>query len=220
MHKILRDNGLSLVLFALFVACWAGQAIAGWLVFNDEQLKHGHAAIGFFAYLATSHFLEATAENWESEFLQMAAYVVFAAYFFQRGSAESKDPDKLQDDVDVEPERGRVAPDAPWPVRRGGWILALYRYSLSIAFALLFLFSFVIHALSGWRLDNLERIQHGDEAQALSAFVTSSQFWFEAMQNWQSEFLSVLSIVVLSIFLRFKGSPESKPVAMANSETP
>jgi len=219
MRRFLRDNGLTLVLLACFLAFWIGQAVAGWLVFNEEQAHHGAAAIGFAAYLRTPHFLEATAENWESEFLQMSAYVALTAYLFQRGSAESKNPDE-KDDVDEEPPEGRAPADAPWPVRKGGWVRALYRYSLSLAFAFLFLISFAIHAASGLRLDNMQRAGHGQPPQSAIEFLSGSQFWFEAMQNWQSEFLAVLSIVVLSIFLRHKGSPESKPVAMPNKETP
>ncbi len=219
MRGFLRDNGLSLALLAFFLAFWLGQAVAGWQVFNDEQAVHGNAPVSLLAYLGTAHFLEATAENWESEFLQMSAYVALAAFLFQRGSAESKSPDE-EDDVDKEPPRNRVPDDAPWPVRRGGWILVLYRYSLSLAFAVLFLGSFAVHAASGYRLENLHRATHGLEPQSAAAFLFSSQFWFEAMQNWQSEFLSVLAIVVLSIFLRHKGSPESKPVAMPNKENP
>lgn len=219
MRRFFRDNGLTLVLLACFVVFWIGQALAGWLVFNEEQATHGVAPIGLIAYLGTPHFLEATAENWESEFLQMSAYVALTAYLFQRGSAESKDPDKAED-VDEEPAEGRAPADAPWPVRKGGWILVLYRYSLSLAFALMFLISFAIHAASGLRLDNLSRIEHGQPPQSAIEFMTGSQFWFEAMQNWQSEFLAVLSIVVLSIFLRHKGSPESKPVAMPSRENP
>ncbi len=219
MRRFLRDNGLTLVLLACFLVFWIGQAVAGWLVFNEEQALHGAAAIGFAAYLRTPHFLEATAENWESEFLQMSAYVALTAYLFQRGSAESKNPDK-KEDVDEEPAEGQAPADAPWPVRTGGWVRTLYRYSLSLAFALMFLISFAIHAASGLRLDNMQRAEHGQPPRSAIEFLSGSQFWFEAMQNWQSEFLAVLSIVVLSIFLRHKGSPESKPVAMPNRETP
>ncbi|MBL8687741.1 MAG: hypothetical protein JNL04_01500, partial [Rhodospirillaceae bacterium] len=194
MRRFLRDNGLSLALLAFFLAFWVGQAIAGWQVFNDEQAVHGNAPVSLLAYLGTSHFLEATAENWESEFLQMSAYVAFTAFLFQRGSAESKSPDRAED-VDKE---GPATSDAPWPVRKGGLALALYRYSLSLAFALLFLGSFAIHAASGHRLENIRRAAHGQDPQPAIAYVSSSQFWFEAMQNWQSEFLAVLSIVVLS----------------------
>jgi hypothetical protein len=204
MRRILRNNGLSLTLLCFFLVFWLGQALAGWSVFNDEQLEHGSEIVGFASYLTTPHFLEATAENWESEFLQMAAYVTLTAFLFQKGSAESKDPDK------------------PHPTDRaaqpGNWLRWLYSYSLSIAFALLFLASLAVHAISGHDQHNHDQLAHGQPAQSLGDYVAGSQFWFEAFQNWQSEFLSVFSIAVLSIFLRHKGSPESKPVDMANSE--
>jgi hypothetical protein len=217
MRRLLRDNGLSLVLILIFLAFWTLQAIAGWSVFNDEQLAHTEAPLAFAQYLLSAHFLEATAENWESEFLQMAAYVFLTAFLYQRGSAESKSPDRAED-VDFVPTR--PGPEAPWPVRAGGWLGSLYGYSLSLAFLLLFLVSLSVHMVSGARLNNEERIAHGEAAQSIMEYASGSQFWFEAMQNWQSEFLAVFSIVILTIFLRQKGSPESKPVAMPHKENP
>jgi hypothetical protein len=219
MTRLLRDNGLSIALALLFLGCWAAQALSGWAVFNEGQAIHGAAPYGFAAYLTSSHFVEATAENWESEFLQMSLYVLLTVFLFQRGSAESKNPDERAE-VDDEPSRAEIKPDAPWPVRRGGWVLGLYRWSLSFAFLALFALAFVVHAVSGARLSNADRVLHGKEPQTVLEFMTSSRFWFEATQNWQSEFLAVLSIVVLSIHLRQKGSPESKPVAMPHRQTP
>jgi hypothetical protein len=212
MRRVIRDNGLSIVLLGMFILALVGQSVAGWSVFNEDRQEHGIGGLGFLAYLLSAQFIEATAENWESEFLQMAAYVVLTVFLYQRGSSESKDPDRIEE-VDAEPASGKAPPDAPWPVRAGGWILGLYRYSLSFAFLLLFLASFAGHALSGARLNNLERMEHGRPAQPLVEYLASGQFWFESLQNWQSEFLAILAMVVLSIFLRQKGSPESKPVA-------
>ena len=217
MKRLLRDNGLSLVLILLFVAFWAIQALAGWSVFNQDQQAHNEAPLAFGQYLLSAHFLEATAENWESEFLQMAAYVFLTAFLYQRGSAESKSPDNAEE-VDFVPTR--PGPEAPWPVRAGGWLRSLYGYSLSLAFLLLFLISLGVHIASGARLNNEERLAHGESEQTIMEYVSGSQFWFEAMQNWQSEFLAVFSIVILTIFLRQKGSPESKPVAMPHTENP
>jgi hypothetical protein len=173
--------------------------------------------VGFAHYLASPHFLEAVFENWESEFLQMAAYVILTIFLFQRGSSESKDPDH-REAVDEDP-RTSTSPDVPAVVRRGGWRLALYEHSLSIALVLLFAVSFVGHAWAGLAHYNEDRLAHGDAAVGLAAYVGSARFWFESLQNWQSEFLAVLSIVVLSIFLRQRGSPESKPVAAPHFET-
>lgn len=148
----------------------------------------------------------------------MGVYVLFTVFLFQKGSSESKDPDK-QEPVDDEPAQGAISPDAPRPEKAGGWARKLYRNSLTLAFMLLFLFSFLVHALSGVRKENQESLAHGEPSVTVWEFLTSSEFWFESMQNWQSEFLAVFSMVTLSIFLRQKGSPESKPVAAPHSET-
>ena len=217
-NRFFRDNGLSLVFFGLFAACLAGQSLAGWLTYNNEQREHGEPGISYSGYFGNPHFWQAVGENWESEFLQMAAYVMLTVFLFQRGSSESKDPDK-EEDVDKEPDPRHLPKDAPGPVRAGGLIYGLYRYSLTLAFVALFLLSFILHAQSGERLYNAEELSHGRPAISLGRFMVSSEFWFESMQNWQSEFLAVFSMVVLSIFLRQKGSPESKPVAAPHYET-
>jgi hypothetical protein len=220
MAAWLRDNGLSTVIAVVFVACLAGQIRSGQLEYNEERRQHGAEALPLPAYLSSGHFWEATAENWESEFLQMAAYVLLTASLFQRGSSESKDPDK-RTAVDRDPRnaRGRALAEAPWPVRRGGWWLRLYEHSLSIAFVALFLVSFWLHALGGMRAHNAEKLLHGESPASLAEYVASAQFWFESFQNWQSEFLSLVAMVVLSIWLRQRGSPESKPVAAPHSQT-
>jgi hypothetical protein len=210
-RSVVRDNGLSLVLAACFLAFWAAQAEAGHRVENRDRAEKGEAAVSFGAYVASPHFWQATSENWESEFLQMGVYVLFTVFLFQRGSAESKDPDKPAESVDREPDP--QDPRAPAMVRRGGFSLKLYSSSLTLAFVALFLVAWLVHALSGARLFQQE---HG---APLTEYLRSSQFWFESFQNWQSEFLAVLSMVVLSIFLRQKGSPESKPVDAPHSKT-
>jgi hypothetical protein len=218
LQRFLRDNGLSLVLSALFIVFFIGQIIAGHRQYNLEHADHGQATVTLVQYLQTGAFLEATAENWESEFLQMAAYVLFTAFLFQRGSAESKKPDEAEA-VDRDPRRSRHKADAPWPVRRGGWILGLYSYSLSIALVLLFLVSFVLHAVGGAAAYNDEQRMHGGAAISVLEYMSSAQFWFESLQNWQSEFLSIAVMVILSIFLRHRGSPESKPVDAPYAQT-
>ena len=125
MRHFLRDNGLSITLLACFLVIWFGQAMAGWFVFNDEQMQHGALAVGFGTYLTSAHFVEATAENWESEFLQMAAYVALTAVLFQRGSAESKSPDGPGDSDKPVPAPTDLAPNAPRVLRRMGWARAL-----------------------------------------------------------------------------------------------
>jgi hypothetical protein len=220
MSKILRNNGLSIVLTLLFLLFLVGQAAAGMYEYNDERQEHGQPTVDFAGYLNTSHFVEATMENWESEFFQMFFFVVLTACLYQKGSAESKDPDKKEEPVDRDPRKTRKKKDAPWPVRKGGLTLTLYEYSLSLAFLLLFLISFTLHAVSGAREYNQSEREHGRYEQVTTVgYMGTSRFWFESFQNWQSEFLAVGAMVVLSIFLRQRGSPESKPVDSPHSET-
>ncbi len=218
MKHVLRDNGLSLVMFGLFALFLFAQSVTGFAVYNDEQHEHGEERIGFPEYLSSGHFIEATFENWESEYLQMGAYVLFTVFLFQRGSSESKDPDK-DEPVDEDPRQAQDRSDVPWPVRYGGPVLRLYEHSLAIAFVLLFLVSFYLHALGGAREYSEEQLAHGGQAVSTWEFLHTSEFWFQSFQNWQSEFLAVFSIVALSIYLRQRGSPESKPVAAPHAET-
>jgi hypothetical protein len=217
MSRIWRNNGLSLAFLALFAVSLAGMSVAGLNDHNQEQQRHGEPPVSYVQYLTEAHFWEAVTENWESEFLQMGFYVILTAFLFQRGSSESKDPDK-PDEVDADPFQSR-RPDAPWPVRRRGWILKIYQCSLSLAFLGLFLGSFVGHAFSGHREQSAERLAHGLPAISVMEYVGGATFWFESLQNWQSEFLAVLAMVALSIFLRQRGSPESKPVDSPHHET-
>ncbi len=146
----------------------------------------------------------------------MAMYVLLTIKLRQLGSSESKKFGK-KEAVDREPDPQKK--DAPWPVKRGGFVLALYRHSLSLAFAFLFIISFTMHAYGSFKNYNTEQVLQNKSAERLIEFMTGSRFWYESFQNWQSEFIAVISIVVLSIFLRQQGSPESKPVDAANSET-
>jgi hypothetical protein len=216
----LRDNGLSVVMLTLFAFSMTGQILTGHAEFNSDQKEHGKPSATLGEYLTTGHFVEATFENWESEFLQMAAYVLLTVFLYQRGSSESKDPDKEgEEEVDRDPARSRNKRDAPWPVRRGGLVLKLYENSLFIAFALLFLMSFTLHAAGGRIEYNDDQRAHGQPEVTLAGYLASSRFWFESFQNWQSEFLSVAAIVLLSVWLRQKGSPESKPVDAPHRQT-
>jgi len=222
LRRFLRDNGLSLVLFFLFFFSFIfGQSVAGHREHNEEQREHGRPTVSYAEYLGTPHFLEATMENFESEFLQMFVYVLLTAYLYQRGSSESKDPDKTDDPVDRDPRRSKNKKDAPWPVRRGGLVLKLYENSLALAFLLLFLVSIYLHAFGGAKLYNEDQIAHGSAEQQVTTFgyMATSRFWFESFQNWQSEFLSLAAMVVLTIWLRQRGSPESKPVDAPHSQT-
>ena len=153
-----RENGLSIVLFGLFFGFLAGQFATGQRAYNDQRRQHGRSPVGFTAYLSSGHAVEAVFENWESEFLQMAVSVVASIFLFQKGSAVSKplDVSSGQSGSTRTPN-----PDAPWPVRRGGWVLTLYENSLALACALLFGLSFALHAVGGMWLYNQEQIEHG-----------------------------------------------------------
>lgn len=215
---VFRRHGLSLVLVACFLMFWAGQALVGRLEYNEDRQDRKLPPLAMGEYLHSSHFWEATGENWESEFLQMGAYVCLTAFLFQKGSSESKDPDETSPQ-DRDPRNERNKPGVPWPVRRGGWVLKLYENSLLLAFLSLFLGSMAIHASGGSRLFAEEQLALGKPAGGIAAYLQTSRFWFESLQNWQSEFLAMASMVILSIFLRQRGSPESKPVAAAMWDT-
>jgi hypothetical protein len=218
MKYFWKNNSLSIVLFTVFLLCLIGQAMTGYQVNNEELIEHDNSPVSMATYLTSGHFGEAVFENWESEFLQMAAYVVLTVFLYQKGSAESKDPD-AKEVVDEMPEKQAGGKDVPWPVRKGGLALKLYKNSLLIAFGVLFLMSFILHAVEGARENCSEMSSHRQPCDSLMEYTTGPQFWFESFQNWQSEFLAVFSIVVLSIFLRQQGSSESKPVAASHGST-
>lgn len=220
MRRIFRENGLSIVWLGMFFVCFIfGQTITGHREFNSDQREHGRAEISYTQYLLSPHFAEATMENWESEFLQMFLFITLTSFLYQKGSAESKKLDE-EEEVDRDPANSPNKKDAPWPVRKGGIVLAIYQYSLSLAFLLLFLISFFLHAAGGAREYNQDQLEHGStEVVTTLGYIGTSRFWFESFQNWQSEFLSVGLMVILTIFLRHRGSPESKPVDAPHSQT-
>jgi len=212
-----RNAGLSITLFGLFLISLVGQSLTGWLEANERRAQHHQQRIELRDYLRSGDFVETTMENWESEFLQMFAYVLLTAFLYQRGSSESKSPDEPEA-VDRDPQ-GSARPDAPAWVRAGGWRLKIYQYSLSLAFLTLFSLSFALHALGGAQQLTEERALHGQAPVSVAEYLATSRFWFESFQNWQSEFLAIGSMVVLSIWLRQRGSPESKPVDSPHSQT-
>jgi len=216
-HK-LREYGLSITLLGLFFVIQVGLSLVGQRQYNHEQADHGQPTVSYLEYVRGPAFLEATMENWESEFLQMFAYVLLTAFLFQKGSAESKDP-KKQEAVDRDPRQSMDVENAPWPVRKGGIVLKLYENSLSIALFLLFAIAFVLHAVGGAKVYSQQQTAHGEQAVTVVQYLGTAQFWFESLQNWQSEFFSIGILVLLSIFLRQKGSPESKPVDSPHSMT-
>ena len=217
IRSTFRDNALSIVLLSLFAVFLIGQSIAGYITNNSELEVHGRAAISFTEYITTGNFVEAVFENWESEFLQMGALVVLTIFLRQKGSADSK---RLRG-KEPEDTSSRYSIIRSAGLRQRGRAVGhmLYRNSLSVALFALFIGSFVAHAAGGTAAYNQEALEHGEQTLSVLTYMTTAQFWFESFQNWQSEFLAVGLLLVLSIFLRQQGSPESKPIGEPNSQT-
>ncbi len=216
MKKFLRNNSLSITFFILFIGSMAAQVIFGLKEYNKELVEEGAATVTLHQYFTSGHFVESTFENWESEFLQMALFVLFTIFLKEKGSSESKSFDK-DEEVDREPDPKRK--DAPWPVRKGGFILTLYKHSLTIALFILFAVSFVLHFYGSLDDENVMNGLKGEPLETAGEYIADSRFWFESFQNWQSEFLSVFAIIVLSIYLRQQGSSQSKPVDAPHYQT-
>lgn len=212
---MLFKNSLSLTFLVLTIVCLAAQTYTGLIQYNNFREENNIAQVSFPEYLVSGHFIQSTFENWESEFLQMGLFVWFTVFLRQVGSSESK---KLngKEEVDKEPKKHK---NAPWPVHEGGLILKLYKHSLSLALFLLFGLSFLLHWYGSHKDFNEQQLLEGKSGMSLYSFLGNSKFWFESFQNWQSEFLSVFAIVVLSIYLREIGSPQSKPVDAPHSQT-
>ena len=216
MRALLRDHGLTIALLLLFAGSAVGHFLAGHAYNNQELQNHGQAAIGLLAYAREDQYRSTLFENWESEFLQMSTYVVLTAYLFQRGSAESADPDAPPRD---ECMTGKIDRRSPAALRSGAAIRWMYAHSLGVVLFLLFVASFIAHAFFSARESAAQALLHGQQPVGALAYLSDAEFWFESFQNWQSEFLSTAMLVVLSIFLREKGSPESKPVGAPHAKT-
>ncbi|HEU0100325.1 MAG TPA: DUF6766 family protein [Allosphingosinicella sp.] len=217
MAKLFNNNGLTIVLMLLFLASILGQWISGWMVQNEELVRHGGATLSLAAYAVDPEFISSVFENWESEFLQMSAYVVLTAMLIQKGSAESRDPDDPPRDEKLETQAHK--PGAPRILKGGDAARWLYAHSLGLALFTLFLLSFALHWWNSAKSAAQEALQHGDAPLGPLAYLADPQLWFESFQNWQSEFLSTAVLVVLSIWLRQRESPESKAVAAPREAT-
>jgi hypothetical protein len=209
-------NSLTIVFSIIFLITIVGQALTGWKEYNHEREDDHYPPVELTSYLSSGHFLQATFENWESEFLQMYLFVVLTVFLRQIGSSESKQING-EEEVDREPNPRKK--NAPWPVKRGGIMLAIYKYSLSYSLLLLFLFSFFMHFIGSFMANNEELVRKGQPKDTVIQYFGEPRFWFESFQNYQSEFLSIVAIVVLSIYLRHQGSPQSKPVDAPHMET-
>lgn len=220
MRTFLRNNSLGLFFGLLFLGTVVAQSIAGWQAFNDQQLGERLGTIGYGEYVRSTDFAVAVAENWQSEFLQFLLYVLATVWFLQQGSPESKELDKPGLETDEQQELGPHAPaDAPrWAVV-GGWRTRLYSHSLALTVGVIFLLSWLAQSVAGWAADNERRLEQLRDPQSWGGYVASADFWERTLQNWQSEFLAVGAFAVLAIFLRERGSAESKPVGEPHHST-
>ena len=226
MKRFLREQSLSLIFLALFVAALAGQAVAGWHGYNDDEVMHAQLigeppeTISFGRYLTSSSFAQAVTENWQSEYLQFTLFILLTVWFIQKGSTESKQPGEEGGESDEQQMLGRHArPDSPRWAGAGGWRLWAYSNSLVLVMATIWLWSWLAQSVTGWSEYNSEQLEHRQQPLSWLQYLGSADFWEATLQNWQSEFLAVGSMAVLAIYLRQRGSPESKPVGCPHHST-
>lgn len=220
MRTFLRHNGLSLAFGLLFLVSLAGQSVAGWLQLNDLQSAEHFDTVSWTAYAASSDFAVDVAENWQSEFLQFWVYLMATVWLLQKGSPESKELDKAGRESDEEQKVGPHAlPDSPAWARSGGWRTRVYSSSLAIVMGAIFLGSWLVQSVAGWAAFNEQRLQQLQVPLAWSDYVRNADFWSRTLQNWQSEFLAVGTLAVLAIYLRQRGSSQSKPVGEPHGAT-
>jgi membrane protein implicated in regulation of membrane protease activity len=213
MKRFARENSLSLFFLAIFLLALLGQAISGHNLYNEEALAHREETIGFWRYLTSSSFGQAVMENWQSEYLQFALFALVTVWLLQKGSPESKELDEAGTESDEEQKVGRHAEAAsPRWAKYGDFRTTIYSNSLIIVMALVFLGSWFAQSVTGWTDFNQEQQAHGDPRLSWLGYIGSSEFWESTFQNWQSEFLAVGSFAILAVYLRQRGSPESKPV--------
>ncbi len=218
IKKFFKNNSLSAALLLFFVVSLSGLALTGFVQYNDNQESHNKSKIGFPQYLGSAHFLEAVFENWESEFLQMWVLVILTIILKQKGASDSK---KLigKEEVDTKSRYSVIRSLNIGKNRSKALWKLIYANSLGIALLCIFLISFIAHGISGAKVQNEEASAHNEKQITTHEYFLSSRFWFESFQNWQSEFLAVGSLLILSIFLRQRGSPESKPIGSSNKKT-
>jgi hypothetical protein len=220
MRRFLKENGLSVVFLGFFALAVAGQAFSGWHQFNDEALAHSETTISLGRYLTSSNFGNALLENWQSEYLQFTLYILLTVWFLQRGSPESKALDAAGGDSDEDQLVGPHARrDSPRWAAAGGLRTRLYSNSLVTVMVTIWLLSWFGQSVTGWSDYNSDQITHHQPTVNWLGYLGTADFWQATLQNWQSEFLAVGSMAVLSVYLRQRGSPESKPVGAPHDAT-
>ncbi len=218
--RFLRDNGLSLFFGSIFLLTLIAQSVVGHSVFNDEQVTHGDEAISYGRYVFSSHFGEAVLENWQSEWLQFILFALATVWLLQRGSPESKKVDEAGVQSDAKQRIGGRAPDdAPRWAKLRGWRSAVYGTSFLIVMIVIFLGSWLAQSTTAWTEFNQDQRHHDEATVSWLAYLGEPDFWEKSFQNWQSEFLALGTMTIFTVFLRQRGSPESKPVGAPHSET-
>src|SRR5919106_4999293 len=213
MRLWIRNNSLSLVFGLLFAAALFGQSVAGHRTLNDELRAHGEPTISYARYVVSSDFGEAVTENWQSEYLQFALFILATIWLIQRGSNESKPPEDAGLESDAQQLLGQHAQrNSPRGAKVGGWRTQLYSNSLLLVMAVIFLGAWFAQSVTGWTIYNDEQRAHGERAVSWAGYLARPDFWEKTLQNWQSEFLAVGTMAVFTVYLRQRGSPESKPV--------
>jgi uncharacterized protein DUF6766 len=220
MRRFVRENGLSLFFFLLFAGTVLAESLAGVRAFNADQVEHGDSAVSWWTYVTSPEFGGALMENWQSEFLQFSFFIAATIWLVQKGSAESK---KLED-AGLQSKReqriGRDAPEnAPSWAKLDDWRTRIYENSLLLVMTTIFFATWFGQSLNNWREFNAHEVQHGGEAITWGTYLLNPNFWERTLQNWQSEFLAVGTMAVFTIYLRQRGSPESKPVGAPHDET-
>jgi hypothetical protein len=220
VKKALRNNGLSLFFGLIFLLALLGQALTGHALFNEEQVASGLEEITFAQYLVSSNFAVDVSENWQSEYLQFLLYIFATIWLVQKGSPESKELNEPGPESDKEQLVGEYSnAKSPKWARVSGWRRTLYSNSLGLTMGLIFILSWLVQSIAGNSNYNQEQIQNFQQPASWGEYIASAEFWNRTLQNWQSEFLAVGSMVVLAIYLRQRGSPESKPVGSAHDDT-
>ncbi len=220
MFRKVGNHALSLFFGVIFLASLFGQSLFGLAIYNEEHLEHGSEPVSYLDFVTSSEFIVDVAENWQSEYLQFFLFIIATIWLVQKGSTESKVPGDDGIGPDEEQLVGRHAkPDSPSWAKVGGWRLVLYSNSLLIVMGAIFVFSWLAQSLAGMLVYNEEQLQHGQQPVDWPGYLASPDFWNRTLQNWQSEFLAVGSMVVLSVYLRERGSAQSKPVGAPHEET-
>jgi hypothetical protein len=220
VRRFLRNNGLSVGFGLIFLASLAFQAVSGRNAFNHDQLLHHGDPITLWHYVTSSLYWTDVMENWQSEYLQFTLYIAATVFLVQRGSAESKPPGEEGVQSDSEQKVGRHAePGSPKWAAVGGLRTAVYSNSLVLAMAAIWLVSWLAQSITGRIRFNSDQLDHRAAPVSWPHYVTTGDFWNRTLQNWQSEFLAVGSMVILSVYLRQRGSPESKPVGDPHTAT-